>query len=102
MPRQYPAELRRQICERMLKGERIDELKEEFRISDYTLYRWRRQALIDAGLSPGARSYQFDPLLQARRRIKELEKELKATKAASALFEEGGADPKGSTRLSEG
>jgi len=44
MPRQYPAELRRQICERMLAGERIDRLKEEFGISDYTLYRWRRQA----------------------------------------------------------
>jgi transposase len=101
MPRQYPAELRRQICARMLEGERIDKLKEEFEISEYTLYRWRRQARIDAGQSPGAKSYEFDPLLQARRRIKELEKELKATKAASALFEEGGADPKGSSRLSE-
>ena len=38
----------------------------------------------------------------ARRRVKELEAELKAVKAASALFEEGGADPKGSSRLSEG
>ena len=25
MPKQYPAELRRQICERMLEGERIVE-----------------------------------------------------------------------------
>jgi transposase len=79
----------------MLEGERIDKLKEEFEISDYTLYRWRRQARIDAGQSPGAKGYEFDPLLQARRRrIKELERELKATKAASALFEEGGAGPK--------
>jgi transposase len=102
MPKQYPAELRRQICERMLEGERIDQLKEEFGISDYTLYRWRRQARIDCGQSPGAKSYDFDPLLQARRRIKELEKELKATRAASDLFEEGRTDPKGSSRLSEG
>jgi hypothetical protein len=36
--------------------------------------------------------YEVDPLLQGRRRIKELEAELKAAKAASALFEEGGAD----------
>jgi transposase len=102
MPMQYPAELRRQICERMLAGERIDKLKEEFGISDYTLYRWRRQARIDTGQRPGLKSFESDPLLQARRRIKELETELKAVKAASALFEEGGADPKGSSRLSEG
>jgi transposase-like protein len=81
---------------------RIDQLKDEFGISDYTLYRWRRQARIDCDQSPGAKSYDFDPLLQARRRIKELEKELKATRATSALFEEGRTDPKGSSRLSEG
>ena len=33
--------------------------------------------------------------------IKELEAELKLVKAASALFAEGGVDPKGSSRLSE-
>ena len=57
---------------------------------------------IDTGRRPGLKSFESDPLLQARRRIKELETELKAVKAASALFEEGGADPKGSSRLSEG
>ena len=44
---------------------------------------------------------EADPLQGARRRIKELEAELKVVKAASALFEEGAVDPKGSTRLSE-
>ena len=40
---------------------------------------------------------------KARRRVKELEAELKAVKAASALFEqENPVDPKGSSRLSEG
>jgi transposase-like protein len=90
MPRHYPAELRRRTCERMLA------------IADVTLYKWRRQALIDAGQRSGAKSYEADPLLQARRRIKELEAELKAVRAASALFEEGGPDPKGSSRLFEG
>ena len=66
------------------------------------LYKWRRQALIDAGQRPGLKSYEADPLLAARRRVKELEAELKAVKAASALFEEGGADPKASSRWSEG
>ena|SRR2546423_7083626 len=102
MPRHYPAELRRSTCERMLAGEAVKDLAAELGIGIETLYRWRRQALIDAGRRPGTRSFEADPLLQARRRIKELEAELKVVKAASALFEEGAADPKGSSRLSEG
>jgi transposase len=102
MPRHYPAELRRATCERMLAGETVKDLAAELGIGEETLYRWRRQALIDAGQRPGAKSFEVDPLQQARRRIKELEAELELVKKASALFEEGGADPKGSSRLSEG
>jgi len=103
MPRHYPAELRRQTCERMLAGEAVKDLEAELGIHNVTLYKWRRQALIDAGRREGAKSFEADPLLQARRRIKELEAELKAVKAASALFsQENPVDPKGSSRLSEG
>jgi transposase-like protein len=102
MPGHYPAELRRRTCERMLAGAPVKDLVAELGIASVTLYKWRRQALTDAGRRPGARSYEADPLLQARRRIKELEAELKAVKAASALFEEGGASPTESSRLSEG
>ena len=49
-----------------------------------------------------SKSYQADPLEAARRRIIELEAELKVVKAASELFKEAAADPKGSSRLSEG
>jgi transposase-like protein len=102
MPRHYPAELRHQTCERMLAGEAVKELAAELGIHEVTLYKWRRQALIDAGQRPGIKSFEADPLLAARRRIKELEAELKLVKAASALFEEGDVSPKGSSRLSEG
>lgn len=103
MPRHYPAELRRRACERMLAGEAVKDLVVDLGITDHTLYRWRRQALIDAGQRPGAKSFEADPLLAARRRIKELEAELKLVKMASALFEETEqVSPKGSTRLSEG
>jgi transposase-like protein len=101
MPRHYPAELRRRTCERMLAGEAVKDLVVELGISGHTLYRWRRQALIDAGERPGLKSYEADPLQSARRRIIELEAELKLVKAASALFTEGAVDPKGSSRLSE-
>ena len=84
------------------RGEAVKDLVAELGISEHTLYRWRRQALIDAGQRPGHKSYEVDPLQAARRRIKELEAELKLVKAASALFEDGAADPKGSTRLFKG
>ena len=51
----------------------------------------------------GAKSFEADPLPRPRRRIKDLEAELKLVKAASALFDEAEhISPKGSTRLSEG
>jgi transposase-like protein len=102
MPKHYPADLRRQACERMLAGEAVKDLVVELGVAQVTLYKWRRQALIDAGQRPGLKSYEADPLAAARRRVKELEAELKLVKLASALFEEGAADPKGSSRLSEG
>ena len=101
MPRHHPAALRRAACERMLAGEPVAEVADSLGVSVHTLYKWRRQALIDAGRQPGVPSYEADPLAQARRRIKELEAELEITRAASALFEEGAVDPKGSSRLSE-
>lgn len=103
MPRHYPADVRRSACERMLGGEVVKDLAVELGICEHTLYRWRRQALIDAERRPGAVSYVADPLVEARRRVKELEAELALVKAASALFQEGETvSPKGSSRLSEG
>jgi transposase-like protein len=87
----------------MLAGDKVKDLVAELGVSEQTLYRWRRQALIDAGQRPGTKSYEADPLQAARRRLKELEAELKLVKAASALFAEGEpVNPKGSSRLSEG
>ena len=57
MPRHYSAELRCQTCERMLAGEAVKELSAELGIAGVTLYKWRRQALIDSGQRPGLNSY---------------------------------------------
>ena len=86
----------------MLAGEAVKDLVAELGITHDTLYRWRRQALIDAGQTPGGQELRGRSAGPARRRIKELEAELELVKAASALFEEGDVDPKGSSRLSEG
>ena len=101
MPFQYAAEFRLRVCERLLDGEPVASLASEYAVSVHTLYKWRRQARIDAGRLAGIKSGEVDPLADARRRIKELEAELALVKAASALFNEGGVDPKGSSRLLE-
>lgn len=103
MPFQYAPEFRRQVCERLLAGESVTGLSKELSVSMHTLYRWRHQALVDVGQLLGPKSFEVDPLAQARRKIKDLEKELKLVRAASALFdEEASPSPKGGTRLFEG
>ena len=89
--RDYPNESALQARKRV--GELLD-------INQQTLRGWIERLEIDAGERPGAKSFESDPLAQARRRIKELEAELEMTKAASALFEEGQVHPKGSSALS--
>ena len=98
MPKMYSAEFRRDVCERMLAGEAVHDLAEEFDVGFSTLYRWKRQALVEIGAAPGTRRVEADALAQARRRIKELEDELVLVKTASKLFEELSHDPKASTR----
>jgi transposase-like protein len=86
----------------MLSGETVKDLVAELGVSEATLYKWRHQALIDAVRRAGTKSFEVDPLAQARRRIMDLEAELKLVKIASALFnEEEEISPKGSTRLFE-
>jgi transposase len=87
----------------MLADERVEDLANELGVSAATLYRWKKQALIDAGRRPGLKSYEPDELARARRRIKELETELEAVKAASALFSgQEVIPPKGSPPSSGG
>jgi transposase len=99
---QYPTSLGAAACERMLDGERPEELAEELGVSAATLYRWKKQALIDAGRKPGQKSYEPDELARAHKRIKDLETELELVKAASALFNgQEVVRPKGSARSSK-
>src|SRR5664280_3696430 len=88
---------REEACERMLDGERPEELADELEVSAATLYRWKKQAPIDAGRKPGTKSRDPDELARARQRIMDLEAELELIKRASALFNgEEAVRPKGS------
>jgi transposase-like protein len=100
MPKRYAREFRRAVCARLVAREKVSSLSEELGVSDATLYLWRRQALIDAGRTEGVKSFEADELAQAHKTIAELEAELEAVKAASALFNgEEPISPKGGARL---
>jgi transposase-like protein len=100
MPKRYAKNFRRAVCERLVAGERVSSLSKELEVSEATLYLWKRQALIDAGRAEGVKSFEADELAQAHKTIAELEAELEAVKAASALFNgEEPISPKGGARL---
>jgi transposase-like protein len=99
----YRTSFRVAACERMIGGERVEELAEELKVSPATLYRWKSQTFVDAGRKPGLKSYEPDELARGRRRIKDPEAELELVRAASALFNGGEVvRPKGSARSSKG
>ena len=100
MPKRYAREFRRAVCERLVAGEKVSSLSEEVGVSEATLYKWKRQTLIDAGRAEGIKTFEADELAQANRTIAELEAELEITKAAVALFNgEEPVSPKGGARL---
>jgi transposase-like protein len=100
MPMRYPKDFRRAVCARLVAGERVSSLSKEVEVSEGTLYRWKRQALIDAGRSVGVKSFEADELAQAHKTIAGLEAELEITRAAVALFNgEEPVSPKGGARL---
>ena len=53
MPRMYPATVRRQIVQRPRSGEPVGVIAAETGIAQATLFRWKRQVLIDAGVIEG-------------------------------------------------
>ncbi len=100
MPKRYPRELRRSVCERLLAGESVAALARETSLSQATLFRWKKQAQIDADLKPGVKSIEVDELAQAQRTIEELEAELALVRAAAAIFNgEEPISPKDGARL---
>ena len=63
MPKRYAREFRRDICDRLVAGERVSKLSEETGVSPATLHLWKHQALIDAGLLEGTKSIEVDELV---------------------------------------
>ena len=96
--RGYLPEFRRKVLDLVEAGRPIAEIAQALGISDQSIYTWRRQDRIDRGLEPGLSSAEQGELAAAKRRIAELETELRAMRRAMELAR-GGA-PKGGSRRS--
>lgn len=103
MPRQYSSSVRRQIVARLRSGEPVAAVAIDTGICEATLFRWKRQALIDAGVIEGVPSVEADELAAAHKRIAHLEAELALTRDACELFnDEAVVPPKRRRSIAEG
>ena len=67
------------------------------------MFRWKAQALVDAGVRDGIPSVEADELASARRRIAQLEAELALTRGCVCAVRRAGGDcPKSRAAVVEG
>ena len=98
--RGYPPEFRRRVVDLVEGGKKVSEVASDLGVSQQTIYVWRRQARIDAGLEAGVTTSEHAELITAKKRIRELETELAIHRRATELLKEE-ASPKGRTRRSK-
>ena len=98
--RGYPPEFRRRVIDLIEGGRKVAEVAVELEVSEQTIYTWRRQARIDAGLEAGVTTFELAELTAAKRRIRELETELAIHRRATDLLKEK-TGPKGRSRRSK-
>jgi transposase len=101
MPRQYSHQFRERVLSLLDEGRRVDDLAKDLGVSAATIYKWRRQASVDAGEAPGTTSAEAAELVDAKRRIHQLEEELRATRLAASMLKDQGIRPKGGSRSSK-
>jgi transposase-like protein len=97
--RGYPPEFRRKVLDLVEAGRSVADVARDLEISDQSIYTWRRQDRIDRGQVPGLSSGEKAELAEAKRRIIELETELRAMRRAMELVREV-VPPKGGSRRS--
>lgn len=95
----YPPEFRRRVVELVEGGRKVAEVAADLGVSEQSIYTWRRQARIDAGVEVGLTSAEKAELAAARRRIRELETEVAIHRRATELLK-GETSPKGGSQRS--
>jgi transposase len=101
VPKPYPRELRDDVV-RVAQGRdpgvTVEQIANDFGVHPMTLFKWLRQADVDAGAKPGTTSSESAELRQARARIKLLEQENEVLRRAAAYLSQANLPGKGSTR----
>ena len=95
----YPPEFRRRVVELVEGGRKVAEVAADLGVSEQSMYTWRRQARIDAGVEAGLTSAEKAELAAARRRIRELETEVAIHRRATELLK-GETSPKDGSQRS--
>ena len=95
----YPPEVRRRVVELVEGGRKVAEVAADLGVSEQSIYTWRRQARIDAGVEVGLTSAEKAELAAARRRIREFETEVAIHRRATQLLK-GETSPKDGSQRS--
>jgi transposase-like protein len=80
-------------------GKPVAEIAAQLGVTAQTVYNWRNQDQIDRGVRAGTSTRESAELAAARKRIRELETELEATRRVAELLK-AQTDPKGAGRSS--
>lgn len=101
MPKPYPREFRDDVV-RVARdrdpGVTVEQVAKDFGVHPMTLFKWLRQADVEAGAKPGTTSGESAELREARKRIKLLEQENEVLRRAAAYLSQANLPGKGSTR----
>ncbi|MGW3897678.1 IS3 family transposase [Micromonospora profundi] len=89
MPKPYAREFRDDVV-RVARdreaGVTVEQIAKDFGVHPMTLFKWLRQADIDAGATPGTASTESAELREARKRIRLLEQENEVLRRAAAYL----------------
>ncbi|MFI2667726.1 IS3 family transposase [Micromonospora carbonacea] len=89
MPKPYPREFRDDVV-RVARdrdpGVTVEQIAKDFGVHPMTLFKWMRQADVDAGTRPGVSGSDSAELREARKRIKLLEQENGVLRRAAAYL----------------
>jgi transposase-like protein len=86
------------VVELVEGGRRVAEVAADLGVSEQSIYAWRRQTRIDAGVDPGLTSAEKAELVSARKRIRELETEVAIHRRATELLKAETSPKDGSQR----
>ncbi|MGJ3224860.1 IS3 family transposase [Micromonospora aurantiaca (nom. illeg.)] len=89
MPKPYPREFRDDVV-RVARdrepGVTVEQIAKDFGVHPMTLFKWLRQADVDAGAVPGTTGTESAELREARKRIRLLEQENEVLRRAAAYL----------------